>query len=315
MFQDGHGAPVAVRSFIHDVSIPNIHTVLINSRILVSAFLAAVLLASCGKSHTDEGTLARVGSEKLTMENAQRDIDTSQGPVNRQLPKYIGAWVNDELLYQEAQRKGIEKSDQFRKRMEGLQRQLAVQALLQQTVYSDTEGLDDAAVKAYFDAHASEFFVRENMMKLNIIGFTSRDLASEFAAGMAQDNSWQDAVQRAKNTDASSIIAIPSNQYYAQRTLFPPELWKVAGTLNINEVSFPIKTNLGYFLIQLLGVIPQGKAGELDVVRDEVRGRMLIERRRQKYQEFLGSLRKRNDVEIFFNSVSPDDTTQYQTHE
>lgn len=285
--------------------------------VLLALFILTipVMMGGCGRPSADESTIARVGGARLSLADAKRAIDTAEGSFNQQLPRYIAEWVSDELLYQEAQREGIENSDQFHRQMDQTRRQIAVQNLLQQVVYSDTGSIEESTVRAYFNQHASEFFVREDMVKLNVVGFTAREPAGDFAAGISSDNPWSAAVARAKSASGPSIIALPGNQYFSQQTLFPPELWKVATTLNVNEVSFPIKTNIGYFVIQLLAVIPQGKAAELDVVRDEVRERMLIERRRQKYAEYLGTLRKRYDVEVLLNSVSLDDSIRSQHHE
>jgi parvulin-like peptidyl-prolyl isomerase len=155
------------------------------------------------------------------------------------------------------------------------------------------------------------------MIRLNSVGFNSREDASAFAAAIIQNRSWDDAVSKARSSASSAgqIISVASNQYYSQRSLFPTELWKVASTLNTGDVSFPVKTNLGYFVIQLLSVIPQGKPADFDLVRDEVKNRVLIEKRRQRYEQYLGTLRKRYDVEILMNIGKSQDSLQLQHHE
>ena len=285
--------------------------------VIVTAFLLACCVSACNRSAPEEGGIARVGSKRLTLAEARRAIDTTQGPFTQQLPKYISTWVTDELLYQEAQREGMENNESFKEQLEQTRRHLAIQNLLQQYVYEDTAGINEAALRAYFAEHAGEFIVRENMMKLNIIGFTSREFASNFAAAVTAESPWSAAVAKAKADPSvsGSIIALPTNQYFSELTLFPPELWKVASSLNVDEVSFPVRTNLGYFVIQLLSFIPEGKPAELDIVRDEVNARLLIERRRQKYAEYLGTLRKRYDVEVLLNSITLEDSTKSQHHE
>lgn len=251
------------------------------------------------------------------MDDARHSIDTSQAPFESQLPGYISLWVTNTLLFQEAQREGIDNSDRFRNQMEETRRQIAIQDLLQQYVYSDTAGADEQALRAYFEKHVNEFFVAEDMIKLNSIGFNSRENASAFAASVTQEHSWDEAVAKTRNSASASlqIVSAAANQYYSRRSLYPPELWKVASTLNANDVSFPIKTNLGYFIIQLLSVLPQGKPADFDLVRDEVKNRVMIEIRRQHYEQYLGTLRKRYDVEILLNTGKLQDSTQSQYHE
>jgi hypothetical protein len=274
-------------------------------------------LNGCNRQPTDEKIIARVGTVRLTMDDARHSIDTSQAPFESQLPGYVSLWVTNTLLFQEAQREGIDNTERFRGQMEETRKQIAIQDLLQQYVYTDTGGVDEQALRAYFDKHVNEFFVAEDMIKLNSIGFNSREDASAFAASVTQERSWDDAVSKTRKSTSGSlqIISVAANQYYSRRSLFPAELWKVASTLNTGDVSFPIKTNLGYFIIQLLSVLPQGKPAEFDLVRDEVKNRALIEIRRQHYEQYLGTLRKRYDVEILLNTGKLQDSTQSQYHE
>lgn len=276
--------------------------------------ICAVLLSGCSRQQQDEKVIARVGNVRLTIDDARRSIDTNRGTFDNQLPGYIALWITNTLLYQEAQRKGIENTDLFRNQIEETRRQIAIQDLLQQNVYADTSGLDDSALKTYFDNHPDEFFVTEDMVRLNSVGFNSREEASRFAASVIQTRSWDNALSKARNSASSflDIVSVATNQYYSRRSLFPPEIWKVASTLNIGDVSFPVKTNLGYFVIQLLSVLPRGKSAEFDLVQEEVKNRVLIEQRRRRYQEYLGTLRKRYDVEILLNVGKSNDSTQLQ---
>ena len=277
----------------------------------------AVLSGCSRQPQQDEKIIARVGTVRLTLEDARHSIDTSQGSFENQLPGYISLWVTNTLLFQEAQREGIDNTDRFRDQLEETRRQIAIQDLLQQNIYADTSGLDTPVLKAYFDQHANEFFVREDMVRLNSVCFNSREIAADFASIISQEHSFADAVTRARNSNsmAPDMVAVVSNQYFSQRSLYPPELWKVASTLKAGEVSFPVKTGLGYFVIQVISSIPQGKTAEFDLVRDEVKNRVIIEHRRHSYDEYLGTLRKRYDVEILVNAAKLQDSTQLQHHE
>ncbi|MFI5253162.1 MAG: peptidyl-prolyl cis-trans isomerase [Bacteroidota bacterium] len=279
--------------------------------------LAGVIAGGCNRQPPDEKIIARVGTMRLTMDDARHSIDTSQGPFENQLPGYISLWVTNTLLYQEAQREGIDNTDLFRGQIEETRRQIAIQDLLQKNIYADTAGINEQALRSYFSQHGNEFFVTEDMIKLNTINFVSREGAGTFAASVVQARSWDAALAKARSsmTLSPEIVSVAENQYFSQRTAFPPELWKVASTLDAGEVSFPVKTNLGYFIIQLLSVLPQGKKAEFDLVRDEVKNRYLIEQRRMRYEQYLGTLRKRYDVEILVNAGKIQDTTQVHPHE
>jgi hypothetical protein len=269
--------------------------------ILILTFLFSVLLAGGCRKHPDGKIIARVGETTLTFEDALAHIDTSRKPVDDQVKRYIAQWVNDELINQEAARKGIESDQQFQIRVREASRILANQYFLEQYIYSDTTGIDEKLMQDYFRIHREEFIVQEDVIKMNVITFTTREKASLFAASVLRGTLWSNAVNSFLEDTSTGVVSNSSGKYTTQRTLFPSELWKVASTLSVKEVSFPIKTSMGYTVIQALSNIKKGDPAEYSLVQDMVRQRYIIEQRRSRYNELLENLHKRYKVEILYN--------------
>lgn len=280
------------------------------------ALLIPLVLLSCQRRQT-ETVIARVGDAELTLKEARSHIDTSGAVIEGQLRSYTSHWVNAELIYQDAKRSGIENNDQFKRQLDEAKRQLVNQTYLEHTLYVDSAGITDRMVREYFNTHAQEFFAREDMMKLNLIAFTSRERASVFAALISRGSSWKDAVETTRRDTATqtTISTDIMGQYFTEHTLFPAELWKVAVSLNLNDASFPVKTSVGYCVVQPLASVKQGKPAEFDIVKDEVRQRVLIERRRQRYETLIGTLRTRFNVQVLLDVRTSSDTTQLLHHE
>ncbi len=261
--------------------------------------------------------IARVGGTELTLEEAKAAIDSSRDSFESRLHSYTSSWINTQILFQEAQRQGIRKSESFQKMLADAEQQLIVQEYIQQRVYNDSIIISENEMRAYFDNHSAEFFVREDMLKMNVITFSSRDRATAFTAVISQGSSWKETLENIMldTSSFSGIVSFVTNKYYSQKTLYPAELWKVAITLSPNEVSFPVKTVLGYYVLQTLSMIKQGKPEEFDFAKDEIRERLLIEKRRQRYTDLVGTLRKQYNVEMLLPKFSQSDTTQVNTHE
>jgi len=278
--------------------------------------LVPLLLASC-RQQKSTNVIARVGDAELTLTEALSQIDTTQSELNNSLKQYISYWVRNELLYQEAKRIGAENTDAFSQQLRKVQQTLAIQVYLDQSIYADTAVMREHGMREYFQQHASEFTIREEMLKLHKIMFNSRERASTFAAKVAQGVSWESAVQFIidDSSIARSVVSAAAGSYYTQQTLFPPELWKVAKALNLNEISFPVRTSQGYAVLQLLSIAREGQQAEYELVRDEVRQRLLIEKRQKHYEQLLDTLRTRYKVEIFLDSLKPTVTSQDQSHE
>ncbi|MDI6767096.1 MAG: peptidylprolyl isomerase [Bacteroidota bacterium] len=278
--------------------------------------ILSIFVVSCRKQ--TEGTIiARVGETVLTLEEAKVCIDTSQGPFQNQLNSYVKHWITEELLFQEASRKGIENDEQYQLQIRDVQRQLATQRFIERAVYGDTISLSDSLLMHYFEAHRAEFFIREDMIKLNYVIFNTREQASMFAAKVSRGALWQDAISNVQNdsTLQASLLYHSENQFSTKQTINPPELWKIAATLNSNEVSFPVKTAMGYCVLQPLDKKKRGDTAEFEIVRDEIRERVLIKERRNKYKKIINDLHRRYKVEILIPEATNTDTIAAQLYE
>jgi hypothetical protein len=261
--------------------------------------------SSCGRQET-KTVIARVGNAQLTLEEARTRIDTSRSSYNTRLSRYVAQWVNAELLHQEALQRGIDRTDEFRSRMEDAKRQLVNQQYINETIFTDTAGTDEQSLRGYFTDRGAEFIVREPTIKLALASFATRERASAFAASVSRGTAWNDALQ--DTAFSTSLLSTVSGRYYTERTLFPAELWKVANALGIGDVSFPVKTADAFWVLKPLAVFSPGKQADYDMVREEVRGRVLIARRHQLYDSLLGTLRKRYNVEIMLGPLEESDT-------
>ena len=275
----------------------------------LTLLLFTALLLGC-RPQPAVRVIARVGDAELTLEEARTHIDTTHAAFEYALNEYVSYWVNTELLYQEAKRRGVESSEEFIRQLQDVRRQLASQTFLEHFVYTDTTGVAPEAMKQYFSQHTSEFPIHENMLNLNLIALNNRDRANEFEASVARGSEWKEAVESLLRDSAAapSVLSETRGHYYTSQTLFPPELWKVASALSPNEVSFPVKTAGGYFVLQCLARLEQGSPAGFDVARPEVRQRLLIESRRRLYDELLGNLRKKTNVELMLGSHRMADT-------
>jgi hypothetical protein len=282
-----------------------------------SRLVCVVLLLFVACQRQNNGTVvARVGAAELTLDEALAHVDTSRKPYGDQLRGYIAHWVNDELIYQEAKKNGADKRDDVQRQIRDARRMLTADAFLRQSIDSDTGGINQALLDEYFKNHASEFFVKEDMIKLNLVTMDTREHAGSFAALVSRGMPWNVAVDQIRRDTISqnTIVTNVSGKFFTQHTLFPGELWKVVSALGVNEVSFPVKTNVGYAVLQPLAMLQQGKQAPFELVRDEVRQRVFIERRRRAYNDLLGTLRTQYNVEIIpVSGVS--DTIPLTRHE
>jgi hypothetical protein len=246
-----------------------------------------------------------VGDNTLTLAEARAHIDTTFGSRADQLRRYIAAWVDAELLFQEAKRKGLEHSDAVERQIGDVRRQIANQNYLEQFVYPETNGFSEDSLRAYYSAHAAEFSLREDEIQINLATLENRERASRFAAAVSQGVPWVKAMDGPANDTAgqAGFVSSQTNRFYTLHTIVPATLWKVAQTLAPNEVSFPVKTEAGFVVLQLLKTYRQGTLATYELARDEVYRRVSLDRVRERYDRLLTTLRKRYSVQLYYTSL------------
>ena len=129
---------------------------------------------ACHQQEQQRTVLARVGTAELNLSDALAQFDSTAHPSDDELYRFASHWINEELLYQEAQRRGFDKSDQFSDMLRDARRHLLVQAFLDREINDDTSGLTDSTLRAYYLHHSAEFVAQDDMIKVNIVSFSTR---------------------------------------------------------------------------------------------------------------------------------------------
>jgi peptidyl-prolyl cis-trans isomerase C len=272
----------------------------------LALFAIVVAAAGCSRSGGD-AYVARVDGATLTRDAVLRmhagTRDSAQDPR-----RYVNDWVVTELLYREAERRGIAESDEVKEQAELARRRVAVAALLEREIYSDTSGVTDDTVAAFYRRNAPAFALHEEVLGLSYAAFADREAANAFRSRVLAGSRWEDAVGRlqADTANRSGLLQLADHQYFTRGRLYPPELWKLALTLPRGDVSFVLKTGEGFYVLVVHRLQRPGTIPELEYVRSEVRDRLLIEHRRQHYEKFLDALRRKASVDVRLENTTPE---------
>ena len=149
---------------------------------------------------------------------------------------------------------------------------------------------------------------QEGGLTIGILPGESRDAANAFRATVLRGASWETALAdlQAKTVRQSPVVRSVSRQFLSRSMLYPEELWKLARALAREELSFALRTDEGYVVLRTHQNFRQGELPPLEYARAEVRERLLMDLRRSRYEEFLGSVRKRYAIDIRESHAGPD---------
>ncbi len=250
------------------------------------------VLTGCGGDKPEDRFVARVGEAVLTKEHLFSMSD-SLGVVHTHPGRTVEGWITSEVLYQEAVRRGYAETDHVRQTVESIRRRLIVQALLDEALYaSDTVSVNEDAILTMYNAEASAFLLREDVVLASYVLFSDRDAANTFRSAILKGTSWDDAMNtvRQDSLSRSQLLLSAKRQYFTRASLYPEELWKLARSLPDNETSFVLRTDAGYYVVTTHGTYHVGEKPSLDYIKDEIRERLLIDHRRLTYERMLSDL-------------------------
>lgn len=271
------------------------------------------MLTGCqsgGSSHTP---VARIDNETLTLEALRAQFDSSKGVSEAQAQEYIRRWINNEILYREAIRRGLDKNETVVSRFEEARRQLVINALLEEEIYNE-KSLESAPeeIGGYYQQHLHEFAVPADVAQVSFVLFSNRDAANAFRTAVLRGTPWSDALKQMRSDleQAASIVAGVDSAYHTQATLVPAELWRVAAASMRAEPSFPIRTNDGFYILSVWKFMRKGQTADIQYVEQEIRGRLAIERRQRMLDSLMENLRAKHTVQILFKSGDGDTATK-----
>jgi hypothetical protein len=278
-----------------------------------SVFLAPFLLLTigCQQKTSTNAALARLDNRTLTAEDIHVRFDSSQGITESQLHQYVQRWLKDELMYREALTRGFGNSKEINDRLDDVRRQLVINDFLDKTIYSDKAASSlPEEVQTYYDAHKSEFVLRNDVALLSYVVFSDRDAANKFRNTVLRGTGWYDALRQLLNDprQGTKILTKGDSLYHTQGSLLPADLWRVASSANLREPSFPISTTEGYYVLIVWQFGKQGQPADIRLVDGEIRSRLAIERRSHLYDSLVENLRTKHSVEILMGSAVNDTT-------
>jgi peptidyl-prolyl cis-trans isomerase C len=268
-------------------------------RTIVSiALLFAILcpgISMASKGGDGKRVVAVVGSESLTLEELNRMWEELPTQMKGSMRKedLVNRWIDIQLLWLEAKRKGIEKDKAFKRRLEEARRQIAAEELIRKEIVEKVVVSEDE-IRKYYEENRSSFVEPERIRVRHIMTSTEEKAKEALEKLKAGGDFGQIARQYSEDPGSRDM---GGDLGFIQRGELIKEFEDVAFKLGVGELSPVVRTQFGYHIIKVEEKVEQHQKG-LEEVREEIRSRLLLEKQREAFDEMMKSLREKTKVKV-----------------
>lgn len=285
----------------------------------IAILFAVPLVAACHKSESQSGpVVARVGDDVITAAELKHRLDETSpflraryNTLDRK-KEFLENMIRNELLAQEAQRQGFDKSPAVKEQM----KRAMIQELIKHQLDEKLTGQDiaDADLKKFYDAHLEDFVKPERARVFHILlpakSAAEKAEARKKAVALLKDidarekkgevNAFQTTAQKESKDQLSAPMG-GDLRFLSRDELakaYSSELANAAFELkNPGDKAGPIETPAGIELVKLQ-VKTVALNRSFDESKESIRGRMARERRSKEYDDWMKKLRDGTKVSI-----------------
>jgi len=252
--------------------------------VLALAFaFCAFVLAGCGYFRDPGTPVAKVKDHVLTLEELR-----AGGEVQRDsLIHAVEAWVNHEVLYQEAMGSGIQNDPEVAWLLRDAERKIIVDAFMRRFDKSIADP-EEGELEAYYEKHKDQFVRIEPEFRFRKFLFSNLQIAKD---SLKIIQAWPD-------TGLDSLHFLPLSHVGKC-------IAGVSATLQANAYSIPQLCNGQALVIKLYGRKAAGELLSFEDARSQVTLAARIERKNHKLDSLLLEAKSRQAVFTWPENLPP----------
>ena len=252
-------------------------------------------VVGCSKEEKSDKYVAKVNKSVLTEDQVRMGLSEEQNK-GKYRSEFINSWIQNEILFQEAEKEGITNDKEFYAILERSKKELAAAFLIKKILADNNVDVNDEEVQKYYDDSKDNFKLNDDAYRLNIVHFNNFDKAVLFRNKLIETD-WGRALSSFQKEPAitGSESAVLRYKYQLQ----PINLLKQLSDMQPNEVSTVIETGQSdYAVVQLTDKLNKDSIPPLEFVKDEIKNRLLVIKRREFVKNYIDKLVSDHNLEI-----------------
>jgi peptidyl-prolyl cis-trans isomerase C len=198
----------------------------------------------------------------------------------------LDTMVVRELIMQQAQKEGIDKSPAVAAKLEDLKKRVIVEAFLKKKV-EESANVSDAELQAFYKKNEDKFKTGDQIRASHILVKTEAE-AKEIEKQLKAGASFEDL---AKKHSIDGAAAKGGDLGWFSKGSMLPDFEKVAFSLKEGATSGIVQTKFGYHIIKLTGKRPAGTRS-FEEVKDQIKAAIAPEKQQETFKKLKEDLKK-----------------------
>ncbi len=270
----------------------------------IAVFFALSLLTlfSCKQKSTPASpVIARVDDAMLTLDDLKNSLPADPGlELSRvQIERFVQRWIESELLYTEALRLGVHKRTDVQSRIKDLAKEYVAASYVQQYAETNIEATDEE-IRAFYQENSSEFIYGEDRYHICVLLVNSMREAASIRSSLQLGQDFA-TVAKMQSLDGSKDVGGDLGWVVANSLL--PSISRAVPSIPVGQVSQPIRTDLGYYLVQVLETRKKGDVQTIDEVKEIIALRIKAKKKQEEYRKLIAELTEKANVRTDWSSL------------
>lgn len=265
-------------------------------KIFILLFTFAFIFA-CSQSKDD--VIIKAGSSKLTKQDLQEDLKSFPPQTKAFLSSPEGLnrlkdeLIKREVLYEEAKKKGLAKSEDFKKRMEEFKKITLINMLLEQELKAVQQDVTEKEAREYYDKHKDEF-IKPTERRLSQIVVKNEDEAKKVYEKIDKGEEFE-KIAKELSTDEKTKASGGDIGFFKKGQL-NQQIENAVSSLRKGQVSMPLTYKGELYIFKVTDV--KGTPVEFDQIKSQLIEQLKAKKQQDWFDSYIEELKKKHKVEV-----------------
>jgi peptidyl-prolyl cis-trans isomerase C len=264
--------------------------------ILVAVTVPSLFACGSGEKKEPDAVLAVVDGDRITESTFRREAENLppyirpivETPAGRM--QFLDSLITRDLLLREALRRGLDRRDEVRSRLDQARKSILLETLLRD-VAEKAPGMSDEEIRKYYEENKASFEEGERVRVRHIL-FKGEEQAAIVARRAKKGEPFEE-LMRGAEADGGTTADLG----LIERGAYDKEFEKAAFDAPQNSIVGPVKTIYGYHVLQVLEKQPPGLP-PFEGVKEKIAADLREVSQREAFDNLVNGLKKQAKITL-----------------